>query len=326
MNRPHPLQRKRRALGLEIRSPPVEQGMGSVEPFYQEILSLMSCPVCLGLMTEGYIFSCVNDHLTCECCWKYLSDCRSTCPTCRSTWRGRSRFAENIRNALIENAEIPCPNQIFGCQGRFMKSLMNPHLAWCCFQQVFCPATHEGACRWRGSLRRLDSHVRAESCALVLPGSILKRVFTLTVNLLTGRPKVRYVLFTKIAPAESPVCLVMLRENEGVYIYLRMVGAPSVEKGPLVTVSVLRMPDESTAFSMLGEIHPPTSNFAMVKQSGTFLFLDEAQLILLHDENRLLVLKVAFPLEIPGPSPSHSPVRVEGEETPGQEAPPVPSQ
>ena len=300
---------KKRRL-LDQRGEDNSRKKNPIEPFYLEVVSILNCPVCLGLMTEGSIYCCVNDHLVCHLCWDFLSESNASCPSCRSALRGKSRIAENIRDALVSTAKIPCPNHMLGCQTRVMKSKMDSHLPWCESQQVPCPSVQGGPCKWRGALERLNDHLKAESCALVLNGSPSKRSFTLNLNLLSGRPYARHIVFTKVVLAESPVCLVTLREEEGVFIYLRMVGTSAETKSPDAIISILQMPEEKTVYSLHTEILSADRPIWNIKQSGIFLFLDEAQLMRFHNENRLITVRVTFPEKEVSETQLTSPVHV----------------
>lgn len=119
----------------------------SVEALNAQLLSQLECPVCLDTCTPP-IYMCVNGHGVCAQCQPQLKECS----TCRAYGKPTLRCVQLEKIAVL--VELPCGNQLNGCNLMFAMGDLAKHLPKC-RHGFICHLCKE----WKGSTQSLKKHV-----------------------------------------------------------------------------------------------------------------------------------------------------------------------
>lgn len=284
---PFPLRRRRSA---EEAPPSTLQRPASrenLERLVTELITTFTCLICTSLIATTSIFACSNEHIVCENCFPRLP----RCPTCRQQWRGRSRFAENIRTLLIENARIPCPNHLIGCTETFFLPDLEQHLQECSSQWVTCPAAFRGNCDWKGPFSNLMRHCRTKDCARLLhqagPG-----YHKFSLNFASGDHERYNFLMPNPYSEGSFVVLYFLQQPHDFVLFAKVLGANISDSSLKVSIRLAHPVDGHDTFTFSGNVHSKNATLEDIKCSGQHLTLTRKQLFLLYDASGTLYFNV----------------------------------
>lgn len=131
----------------------------------EELMEMLECPVCheLPRTGNGPIFGCRNGHTMCQSCVDKVEEC----PVCREKdVRCRSILTERIIEKQLQDVEFKCKH-VECLVKRPLKDLA-VHEKFCPHREVACPSSHRSACKWRGTLTKLVSHIKEKKCVQVV--------------------------------------------------------------------------------------------------------------------------------------------------------------
>ena len=99
----------------------------------------LECPVCLDLIRDLPVPSCRNGHLVCLNCWPKTH----LCPQCRVSLHQTERCYSQIAGKLLQNLELPCLYENYGCQAVLSFDEMKSHQEKCSFKNTNTLETEE---------------------------------------------------------------------------------------------------------------------------------------------------------------------------------------
>lgn len=266
------------------------------ETVVSELLSLLTCPVCLTVMAGVKIESCRNEHLVCSNCSPKLDQC----PVCRGPWGVRSRLAKLLQEAVLGNLINPCWFKEYGCRHRCPYQKMPEHLVWCKYQQVDCPAALTHGCSWQGCLKNLLPHIKKNKCGVALVSEKHKKskIYQVLVEFSLSADDwlPRHVVLESAACAEVLVCLSLVPSDGRVMFFFRTLGELPSSYISEATLRILRPYGHTGTYSFSGMLHSPTQSLGTIKGSGNFLDLTAKQVLSRLNQDGFLRLLVTFPL------------------------------
>jgi len=168
-NKVVPPRRRPRSQRVETDgAAPAKRANTETESRAIDLYKRLECPVCFESPRSGPIYNCSNGHVLCKECVRNLI----TCPVCRDpSMQNRNLVAEELLGDYLKVKHIKCRSAAHGCDFEALLPAVALHEESCGHSQVSCMRRllqrQGGNCKWTGKFSELESHLRANKCAVM---------------------------------------------------------------------------------------------------------------------------------------------------------------